>query len=172
MQKEKLKKYDSAEEIIEDFYPVRYEYYEKRKQYQLNELEMELKLLSNKARYIQEILNDTLDLRKKKKEVIIQILSEKNYDMVDEDSEYKYLVKMPMDSVCEENVAKLMKEHGEKAAELEILKNKEIRNIWLEELEAILAYKGDEQPSVVVKKSTVKKNKKINKKFTVVHDEE
>ena len=170
--KEKLKKYDSAEEIIEDFYPVRYEYYEKRKQYQLNELEMELKLLSNKARYIQEILNDTLDLRKKKKDVIIQILSEKNYDMVDEDSEYKYLVKMPMDSVCEENVAKLMKEHGEKAAELEILKNKEIRSIWLEELEAILAYKGDEQPSVVVKKSTVKKNKKINKKFTVVQDEE
>jgi DNA topoisomerase-2 len=176
--KEKLRKYDSAEEIVEDFYPVRYEYYEKRKEYQLNELEMELKLLSNKAKYIKEILNDTIDLRKKKKEVIIQILTDKGYDVIDDDVEYKYLIKMPMDSVCEENVAKLLKEHGDKTLELETLKSKQIHTIWLEELDAILAYKGENDGSteVIPKKTAIKKkietkNKKINKKFTVVEDE-
>ena len=35
------------------------------------------------------------------------MLEAKGYDKLDNDEEYKYLVKMPMDSVTEENVDKL-----------------------------------------------------------------
>ena len=97
----------------------------------------ELLLLSNKARYIQELLDDTLDLRKKKKEVIIKILEDKNYDKIDDDEEYKYLVKMPMDSVSEENVARIMVERDNKHAELEILKAKTVTQMWIEELDCL-----------------------------------
>ena len=80
---EKLKKYESAEDIIDDYYPVRYRFYQTRKLYQIKELEKDLVFLNNRARYIKEILDDTLDLRKKKKEVIIQILNDKGYDNID-----------------------------------------------------------------------------------------
>lgn len=135
---EKLKKYDSPEEIIDDFYDVRLEFYNKRKSYQIEILTNELVVLSNKARYIQEILNDTLDLRKKKTKEIVEILENKGYDKIDGDDEYKYLVKMPMDSVSEENVEKIMNERDSKDAELNVLKTKDIKTIWSEELTALM----------------------------------
>ena len=50
--------------------------YEVRKAYVINALERELLLLSNKAKYIKENLDGTIDLRKKKKEQVIQMLQE------------------------------------------------------------------------------------------------
>jgi len=107
---DKLKKYEKVEEIIDDYYITRFKLYEERKKYLIKFLEREIVLLSNKAKYINEILEGTIDLRKKKKEDIIKILQDKGYQTIDEDGEYKYLVKMPMDSVSEENVSKLFKE--------------------------------------------------------------
>ena len=40
-----------------------------------------------------------------------------------------------MDSVCQENVDKLMKEHGDKKIELEKIQNSKIQNLWLLELD-------------------------------------
>jgi len=131
---EKLKKYETAEDIIEDYYPVRYRFYQTRKLYQIKEIEKDLVFLNNRARYIKEILDDTLDLRKKKKEVIIQILTDKGYDNIDND-DYKYLLRLPMDSVIEENIEKILNERDNKLAELEIIKNKTIEEMWINELD-------------------------------------
>ena len=70
----------------------------------------------------------------KKKDVIIKILQDKKYTIFDDDKEYKYLLKMSMDSVSEENVQKLLEEYETKAKELEIIKSKTIEKMWLEEL--------------------------------------
>jgi len=134
---DKLKKYDNVEEIIDDYYEIRLEYYDDRKDYMIDALEKEIMVLSNKAKYIKENLEGTIDLRKKKKQEIIAMLVEKGYDTIDNDEDYKYLVKMPMDSVSEENVEKLLKEHGEKICELETVKSTTIQQMWLKELEAL-----------------------------------
>lgn len=134
---DKLKKYNAPEEIIDDFYNVRLEMYAKRKQYQLEIMQHELKVISNKARYIQEILNDTLDLRKKKIDEIISILENKEYSKLENDNEYKYLIKMPMDSVSEENVSKLLNDKESKEMEFDTLMKKDIKTIWSEELSAL-----------------------------------
>ena len=57
----KLKKYENTGEIIRDYYFVRLEAYNKRKQYLLNDMLNELKIMTNKARYITDILNDKID---------------------------------------------------------------------------------------------------------------
>ena len=134
---EKLIKYNSVTEIINDYYVVRLNGYKKRKIHMINVLTSELKLLSNKKKYIEEILNDTLDLRKKKKDEIIKILKSKKYDIIDDDNEYKYLIKMPMDSVSTENIEKIMKEYDNKFAELEVCKKTSEKEFWLHELEAL-----------------------------------
>jgi DNA topoisomerase-2 len=134
---DKLKKYESVEEIIDDYYEIRLEFYEDRKEFMIDALEKEIMILSNKAKYIKEVLDGTIDLRKKKKQEIIDMLVEKEYDTIDDDEEFKYLVRMPMDSVSEENVEKLMKEHHEKLDELERIKATTIEQMWLSELEIL-----------------------------------
>jgi DNA topoisomerase-2 len=100
----------------------------------IDALEKELVILSNKARYIQELLDDTIDLRKKKKVEIVDMLQTKGYSMIENDNEYKYLVRMPMDSVSEENVNKLNKEHKDKSDELKRIREITIQQMWLSEL--------------------------------------
>jgi DNA topoisomerase-2 len=97
-------------------------------------LKKELMILANKAKYIKEILEGTIDLRKKKTDEVTTMLKENNYDTVDND--YKYLTKMPMDSVTEENVDKLNRDHENKVTELENVKNTTINQMWINELEA------------------------------------
>ena len=134
---DKLKKYDSVEEIIDDYFDIRLEYYEDRKDFMIESLEKELMILSNKAKYIQELLDGTIDLRKKKKQEIIDMIKDKEYDAIESDEEFKYLVKMPMDSVSEENVEKLLKEHHAKQDELERINSTTIETMWLSELEIL-----------------------------------
>lgn len=129
-----LKKYATVSEIIDDYYATRLELYGVRKLHLIDVLTRELTVLSNKARYVQELLDDTIDLRRKKKDQVIEMLVAKQYATVDDDSEYKYLTKMSMDSVTEENVAKMMEERNKKANALELVKSKPTVVMWEEEL--------------------------------------
>lgn len=131
---DKLKKYETVEEIIKDYYGTRLKMYRQRIAYIVDILQKELCLLSNKAKYITENLEGTIDLRRKKKQQIIDMLIAKNYDMLDDDTEFKYLVKMPMDSVSEENVEKILKQKGEKEAELAKYQKMKPTELWLSEL--------------------------------------
>jgi hypothetical protein len=94
-------------------------------------------ILTNKSRYIKEVLEGTIDLRKKKREEVVDMLRNKNYYSKPDEEDYKYLVKLPMDSVTEENVESLEKERKQKADELELVKNKPVRQMWLDELEVL-----------------------------------
>ena len=134
---DKLKKYEKVQEIIEDYFVTRIELYQKRKDYLIGALAQDLMLLSNKSRYITELLEGSIDLRRKKKEEVIQMLKDKKYDIVNQDDEYKYLVKLPMDSVTEENVTRLNKEHADKVAELEYVKTTTTSQMWLKELDVL-----------------------------------
>jgi DNA topoisomerase-2 len=134
---DKLKKYDKVEDIIDEYYDIRLQYYDYRKDNIIDNLEKDLLILSNKVKYIMELLNGTIDLRKKKKIEIFDLIIEKGYDIIDDDDEFKYLLRMPMDSVSEENVERLMKEHNSKENELSIIKSTTIQQMWLYELELL-----------------------------------
>jgi len=169
---DKLQKYDRVSDIIDDYYDVRIELYQTRKDYMIDALKKELVLLSNKAKYIQENLDGTIDLRKKKKDQVIEMLQGKGYDMVGDDNEYKYLTKMPMDSVTEENVEKLLKEKGNKEQELNVVKSTTINQMWSSELdnllEQYLEYKELRQRLMDGEDTKLKKKKVVSKGTTSV----
>jgi len=135
----------------------------------IDALEKELVLLTNKARYIKENLDDTIDLRKKNKQQVIQMLKEKEYSIIGDDIEYKYLTKMPMDSVTDENVEKIFKEKGDKESELEIIKSTTINQMWTCELnrlrEEYIIYKEERQRQMTGEET---KKKKVISKGTIV----
>lgn len=129
----KLHKYGSVEEIIDDFYGVRMALYQKRRNHLVAAMEHKLIKLSNRARYIQEVLKGAIDLRKKTAQQVTDMLTSMKFATIDGD--YKYLVKMPMDSVTEENVANIMKEKADTESELDVLKTTSLETMWLRELE-------------------------------------
>jgi len=131
----KLHKYTSVEEIIEDFYPTRLNVYNKRKAYLVEDMEKKLVKLSNRARYIQETLNGNIDLRKKTAIQVNELLCGMKFVLIEGD--YKYLIKMPMDSVTQENVANIMKEKENTENELNILKSTSLEKMWYNELEML-----------------------------------
>ena len=163
---DKLKKYADVSQIIDDYFETRLELYQTRKSYMIATLSSELLVLSNKARYIKENLDGTIDLRKKKKDEVTAMLKAKNYHVMNDDEDYKYLTKMPMDSVTEENVEKLNKEHDTKQKELIKIESTTIQQMWTNELDvmqtAYIAYKEERERSMsglVAKKTSVVKVK-------------
>uniref|UniRef100_A0A6C0CVT5 DNA topoisomerase (ATP-hydrolyzing) n=1 Tax=viral metagenome TaxID=1070528 RepID=A0A6C0CVT5_9ZZZZ len=134
---DKLKKYDKVQDIIDDYFVKRLELYQKRKDYMVDALSKELLVLSNKSRYIRELLEGTIDFRNKKKEVVIQMLNDKKYSVMNDDTEFKYLTKLPLDSVTEENVERLNKEHADKVSELDYVKTTSTSQMWLKELDVL-----------------------------------
>jgi DNA topoisomerase-2 len=131
-QHSRLHKYNNVEEIIDGFYDVRIKLYEKRKAYLVEELQRKLVKLTNKARYIQEILSEVVDLRKKNAGQVNELLVSRKFDMIDGD--YKYLIKMPMDSVTEENIANIIKDRDNATQELNELMSTSLEKMWLSEL--------------------------------------
>ena len=168
---DKLQKYEKVSDIIDAYYDVRLKLYQTRKNYLIDAIEKELVLLSNKAKYIKENLEGTIDLRKKKKEQVLEMLESKGYDIIDDDSDYKYLTKMPMDSVTEENVEKLLTEKGNKEAELATIKGTTINKMWNTELdnllEQYLEYKEVRQRLMDGEETKLKK-KKVTSKGAIV----
>ena len=104
------------------------------------------------AKYIQDTLDDKIDLRKKSGDAINAMLESMGFDKLPDKSStnttarvsYNYLVKKPMDIVTDENVAKIMRDRDEKQHELDSLKSKTNEQMWLQELldlkEAYLKY--------------------------------
>ena len=130
--KEKLKKYTSPEEIIIEYFEVRKEGFKKRKENLINQLGNLVNILNNKARYLKEILDNTIDLRRKKSKDIDKLLANKKYEKLD--GSYKYLRGMTMDMVSEENVESILNQSKIKREELQKLKEQTEVNMWLEDL--------------------------------------
>ena len=166
---DKLQKYENVAEIIDAYYVTRLRLYDERKQFMIAKLENELLVMVNKSNYIQELLDDTIDLRKKKTAQIVEMLQSKGYATINDDAEYKYLIKLPMDSVTEENVDKIMQDKLKKEDELVKVQGKTISAMWLDELDSLeeqyVLYKlerGRLMGELKIKKE-IKKVKKVNK---------
>jgi DNA topoisomerase-2 len=163
-EEEQLRKYNSPEDIVNAYLPVRMKYYQKRKSALVDSLQKESTVLSNKARYIEGTLNDEIDLRRKSKEAVSQMLQEMKFDMVDEDASYKYLVRMPMDSVTDENASRILKERDAKQSELDLIRKTTEKDMWRTDLrelrEQYTAYKSKRE----IVQSTTEQSKPAKKK--------
>jgi len=159
----KLHKYNSIEEIIEDFYMTRLQLYQVRKDALIKDMNKLLIKLTNRAKYILDVLAGTIDLRKKTNQQVQELLEGLKYDKIEGD--FKYLIKMPMDSVTEEHVAHILKEKADTEVELDILMKTTTGQMWLKELDVFEkeynVYKAKREH--IQSASTVSKIKKTKK---------
>jgi DNA topoisomerase-2 len=130
--KQKMKHYNTPEEIIEEYIPLRLQFYTKRKKFMISELDRVVKILHNKARFIEEQCTDVIDLRKKNKQSVHLMLENRNYDTFDK--KFDYLTSMPISSVIEESIIKLRNERDKNKKTLEKLRKMTEKKLWLNEL--------------------------------------
>ncbi|XP_065109660.1 DNA topoisomerase 2-alpha [Paramisgurnus dabryanus] len=158
-----LKKYDSVQEILKDFFELRMKYYVLRKDWLLGMLGAESARLSNQARFILEKIQGTLVIENKPKKELIRMLQQMGYDSDpvkawkqaqekdaevdagedDEEKEedtsgpdYNYLLSMPMWFLTKEKKDELCKQRDAKMTELNTLKRKEPADLWKADLAA------------------------------------
>jgi DNA topoisomerase-2 len=129
----RLHKYETVQEIIDAFYEVRMNMYKKRKATIVNEITNKLLELSNRSKYIQGVLDGTIDLRRKTNKEVDDLLASFGLTMLE--NSFSYLRKMQMDSVTEENVDKIMRDSREMQEQLKILINTSLKQMWLNDLE-------------------------------------
>jgi len=128
----KLKIFESAEEILKYFVDFRLIYYEKRKEYQLQTLLHELRVLGNKGKFIKLILDGKLVVNNTPKSEIISQIEQNNFDKVDDS--YDYLLRMPIYSLTKEVFDKLKSDFTSKKEEIEVLKSKDPKELYLKDL--------------------------------------
>lgn len=158
----KIIKFHNADMIMNYFYDIRLDYYVKRKEHLLANLEKEQRMLSNKARFIEEVCAGDLVVTKRKKNELLADLKERGYDLFpkagkkdaqesedeeDEENEselaagYQYLLGMKIWALTFEKAKKLREELEEKNQAVEKLKATAPTQLWesdLDDLEAAL----------------------------------
>ncbi|XP_048132347.1 DNA topoisomerase 2-like isoform X4 [Rhodamnia argentea] len=74
-----IKKYDSPEQILEEFFHLRLECYEKRKKILLENLELKLAMLDNKVRFILGVVHGEIIVSNRKRADLFQELQAKGF---------------------------------------------------------------------------------------------
>jgi len=127
-----IKKYENIDQIIDDFSEIRLEYYQKRKDYILEQLERDRKIIFNKMKFINEILKGTLVIQNKKRADIEEKMIELAISKVDDS--FNYLLNMSLLSLSNEKLKELKETYNNKKIEIETLTNTSIKQLWLKDL--------------------------------------
>lgn len=130
-----LKIFNRVEEIVKHFVGVRLSWYDKRKAYLIAKLERELLIISNKARFIKDIIEGKLKVNNVPKKTIVLYLQTANYDEVD--GSYNYLLSMPIYSLTKERFEELLNQEADKEKEKKIIEGTDPKEMYLNDLEAL-----------------------------------
>lgn len=142
-----IQRYTSPLHIIEEFMPVRLEYYGKRKQFVLQRLERVVERLHNRANFVSLVISGELRISKRTKQELVAELRQRGlaslpaaeHAVEDNSIErgYDYLLSMPLSSLTSEKVAALMHERSSKESELTRLRAKSEQDMWQDDLRAL-----------------------------------
>lgn len=157
----RIKKYPSPEEILKEYFIIRFQIYEKRKRALEEAIAQQLKILSNKMRFIKEVIEKTLIVTNRKKDDLFAELKKKSYDTQkaikpkssDEEEkddtqneesknetnrDYDYLLSMAIWSLTAERYANLADQVAKKQAELDQMRAVQAADLWERDLDVFL----------------------------------
>lgn len=155
----RLRKYETAEEIVQEFFETRFTLYEARRLYLLKDLEEELLCLDNKQRFILMVVDGKLTVAKRKKSELLTQLKRLKFDPIlkmkdkkgkamessdsDEEEElqkserspslekgYDYLLSMPLWSLTVERVAQLADKRIKTEKEKKAMDAATVKELW------------------------------------------
>ncbi|KAJ3158974.1 DNA topoisomerase 2 [Geranomyces michiganensis] len=157
----RLKKYESVYEIMQEFYDLRLDFYQRRKDWLVVKLRRELSKLENQVRFILRVISGELIVQNRKRDNVIQQLRASNYDPITKSQEgeyqeqpttgeitvkdendaehgFDYLLSMPILNLTMEKVQKLTADRDTKKAELDELLATASSDLWRRDLDTLM----------------------------------
>ena len=128
----KLHKYTSPLDIIQEFYNIRLDFYEKRKKNIIKIFKRNMTILSEKSRFIKLVTENKIIISKRKKSNVIQQL--KDYDFKTIDDKYDYLLNLQLYLLTEEKIKELDNQYDCKMDELKEIEKTPIKVMWAKNL--------------------------------------
>ena len=130
----KIKEYNNIEEILNEYYQVRYNAYIKRKSYQLNEIRKQILFNINKKIFIECVLDERINIkdslnniRNKMEQLKLQKIN----------NSYDYLLDMKICSLTKDKLDELKSKINIMQNVEKTLENTTIEDMWLEELKQL-----------------------------------
>ena len=183
----KIQKYSTSVDILRCFFYHRLEFYVKRKDMLLEKMKRELKILSNKERFIEEVCEGDLVVSNRKRTELLSELSEKGYDLFpkddtksegEEDDEdetmeeissdaelakgYEYLLGLKLWTLTFERAEDIRRQKLDKEAEVSALESTTPESIWLSDLDELDTALAERNKSIETKKA-IRVNKRSAK---------
>ena len=133
----KVIEYKSIEELLEAFYKVRYEYYQKRINYIIKNLTDALILNASKYTFIKGIIDGSIVINNKSDDAIYSQLDKIDAIKRINDS-YSYLLNIPCSQLTKEKYQKLKEQIKEDKTKLQEAKKITVEELWNHDLDEIL----------------------------------
>ena len=131
----KLKIFDCAEDILRYFVDFRLTWYQKRKDYLINKYIDEYKILSNKAKFIHNIIQKKLNVNNQPKIEIVKYLETNKFDKIN--GSFDYLIGMPIYSLTKERYEELLKQCEERKQLIDDTKKKDVKDMYIDDLDEL-----------------------------------
>ena len=135
-EKNHIKKY-SVDEIINDFCILRFSLYEKRRLKMLEVLSGNMRHISNKVRFILEIIEAKFDIMNVPEQEIIKKLVDDGYDRESDDEGskgYEYLLRLNVRNFTAEKVENLKKDLTLIEGSIKEIEGTDAKKMWLNDL--------------------------------------
>uniref|UniRef100_A0A674MUM3 DNA topoisomerase 2 n=1 Tax=Takifugu rubripes TaxID=31033 RepID=A0A674MUM3_TAKRU len=155
-----MKRYESVQDILKEFFELRLHYYKLRKDWLVGSLGAEAAKLSNQARFVLEKIEGKVSIENKSKRELIRMLVQKGFESdpvaawtkaqekedggnesdtsLDSGStsgpNFNYILNMPLWCLTKERVEELLKQRDLKRGELNELQKKSPEDLWKEDL--------------------------------------
>lgn len=116
-----IKKYNDPNDIIREFVECKLIHNKKRKEHLIQASTKKLILLNNKKQFLEDIMENRIDIYRKSKATIEEILTTNTYPKID--GTYNYLTSLPISSFTAEHMKELTENVTETKRLLEIIKS-------------------------------------------------
>jgi len=123
----KPKYFYSIQDILEEFYNMRIEFYVKRKEHTIAELEKEINKLKLKANFVLDVVEKRIKIRNRPKADLRTDMEAKGYPL-------KFAEEVNVLNLTQEKVADLLKQRDNKIEFLSAYKDIGAKDIWHSEL--------------------------------------
>ena len=169
-EKEQLRKFTNVDEIVNFFCTIRFNYYIKRKRYLIESLESEHRYLGNKARFVQEVIDEELVIMNEEEEAVITELEERGYDKDnvktnvegEEVGGYDYLLRMQVRTFTANKVRQLRNDIASLQEKIDGMRATTEKQMWINDLNEF--QKEYTKWLKIMEKSVPKITKKTGKK--------
>ncbi|KAN0050127.1 hypothetical protein ACTA71_003230 [Dictyostelium dimigraforme] len=141
----KIQKLETVEEIIDRFYKIRLEFYEKRRDYLLKSLDNQIKRLTTTIQFLEVIASGKLKIQGRSKQDLIkelesgEIIGFENFGTHSPDV-YQYLFSLSILDITKERIDNLTNQLTKRKADHQSISSSDSKSLWKSDLQQLKEY--------------------------------